>query len=762
MKYLALGSWLRETRRAADKSQRDLAQEIHFDATRISHYEHGDDLPSREYLERYIEILKLEDRAPELWTLFEQARRASLRAKTLAPRQAPSDGVLTLPDAWFEQPRGRHLPLHSYFPLEQAEQVLGQVTSQLENTRNRYSICLTGSGGVGKTTLALEAATRSSEGGAFKDVLWHTARAQRDLDAPESLTDHAGKDFEGVLDSIARQFGLEDFGRLDLETKRLVIADRLWAGRYLILLDNLEEWKGEVKAVKLLMEILGKSRLLITSRDRRLGELDLMWMIPVSGLGKADSKRYLQLEANRRGFHLSKTDLHKLGEIHTFTAGIPYALKRVLGRLQEVGAAAALDAVLHAPAPELREFYAYFFAGDWSALTLAARLLWIYLGRLIPGAISRKQLLQHTALADGWNAAIEELDRHFVLEVTTNPETSDAQLALHPLAGQFIEQLPALVHLNSELADYYQAGCIEQAVRGWLSLACADVSILLNTSTRENILYCVAACFQAQRWEDLRSFWEAISTALYEYGFWKEYEDFERMALDAARALGDHPMEGEVYTELGWIAIEKGELAQAETYCRQSLIVFGQIRDYRGIVISYRYLATILETRCQYELAQDALWKLLARITGYLKGAGPELASQLHRQEIAVRASLGMVLMQMGDFVGAERELHYAFTHASLRSPTSQAEAYFDQGLLWVQQSELEKARGFFEDCLAQCKKLNLRSTGAAALFQLAKIEYLEGDGKKARVMAGQAFRIYHTIGAASKEKQVSDFLAHF
>lgn len=758
MQRAPLGNFLKRQRRAAGLTQKRLAAQIGYHSSRISRIESGEELPKPDYLKQFIRVLNIaEPDAQEIWALYEQAQQEKTRRSLTGAPQTP--GALTPPAEGSDALPGRHLPPHLYFELREHEQYLAQVTELVLRPHPTRVLCLCGVGGIGKTTLALEAATRLLEEGLFTDALWVSLRNAPSVPGQTNPENGSSLEIEQLLDLFALQMGLEDVARQSFAQKRETIANHFWAHRYLILLDNLEVSGNAVELVQQLTAILGNSRLLVTMRDKRLSQLDLVWMIPIEGLSRRDSANFLQREAVRMGQRIGKPTLLRLQHLYGITRGVPYTLKRVLSQTQQWGVETALRIFQTAESTQITDLYAYMFAREWKALDDSARRLWIFLGRTMPAPISLAELAGLRIIPGEFDAALKELIERGLVESTPKQNQAPARLSLHPMAQEFIRRILVQEALSPELALYHETGCIAEAARAWLAALSRDSSFLQG-SARENVTSCIRECDRLGWADRVKAFWEVVSTPLYEFGYWNDYETLEHIALGSVRALGERAIEAEILSELAWIAMERGELEPAEDLAQAALEIFDSLNNCRGIVIAHRYLATIKIEREDFEGARDALRQVLELISRYQTSADPDLAQALRRQEITTRDSLGIVLTELGEYDKAERELEFGYAYALERGPSARAISLYNLGMHWLKRGDPVRAAAFLEDCFQFSRAHNFHKTSADALFQLAAIARERTTLFKARELATQARRRYHQIGASMAEKKVIEFLA--
>ncbi|MDA2804637.1 AfsR/SARP family transcriptional regulator [Nocardiopsis suaedae] len=244
-------------------------------------------------------------------------------------------------------PRKGNLPAPIIDPVgrgEDTERVLALVDGVRLTT-------LTGPGGVGKTTLALQAADRARD--RFPDGVWLVELLERD---------HAGTDGERLAEHVAAALELRDERA---ESGVRSAADRLTTAlrdrRALLVLDNCEQVSAA--AGRLVERLLGAApalRVLATSREPLGVPGESLYTVPV--LAPDDAVRLFEERASAAapGFALDWRNADAVAAICRRLDGLPKAVELAATRIRAMGVselAERLDdrfRVLADPAPGRR------------------------------------------------------------------------------------------------------------------------------------------------------------------------------------------------------------------------------------------------------------------------------------------------------------------------------------------------------------------------------------------------------------------------
>jgi len=251
---MSFGRWLQHRRKALDLTQADLGRRAGCAAVTIHKLETDQLRPSREMAERLAEELGITEK--ERLEFLRRARGTGQPKETAQPRRPP-------------------VPLTSFIGRERE---LEEVQRLLKRSR---LLTLTGTGGVGKTRLALE-------------VVRLLAGKENTQAVVVELPIAIGP--SGVAAAVASGLGLVEQPDRPLRTS---ILDFLRNQRLLLVLDNCEHVVGPVAdLVQSVLSVCEGVQILATSRER-LGLLgETTWRVPSMALPSEDMAAEVQQECD--------------------------------------------------------------------------------------------------------------------------------------------------------------------------------------------------------------------------------------------------------------------------------------------------------------------------------------------------------------------------------------------------------------------------------------------------------------------------------
>jgi predicted ATPase/class 3 adenylate cyclase len=622
-------------------------------------------------------------------------------------------------------------------------------------------VTLSGPGGVGKTRLALQAATELAE--AFADGVCFVALA--------SIGDPAL-----VALSIAQALGIKE---TDAQSPAERIAEHLRRKQILLVLDNFEQ---VIDAAPLLADLLAAApqlRLLVTSRAvlRVSGERELAvpplalpergHLPPLEELSQYEAIALFtqRAQAVSPGFQLTAGTAPAVAQICAQLDGLPLAIELAAARTKLL-APHALLARLHSrlalltggqrdlPARQqtLRS------AIDWSYELLDAgmRALFMRLG-VFAGSFSLAAAEAIASELSTENRGLRNSSEHSILHPSFSMlhliEALVDQSLLRQAPGSDEEPRFALLETIREYAleRLESSGEAEQLRRRhalyYLALAEAAEPELLGAEQsawlprldveHDNLQAALAWCqtdagdveLGLRLCDALWCYWE-IRGLLQEGRRWLE----GMLAL----APGRTALRAAALTGAGGLAFNQGDYAAACALHDESLQIRRELGDRRGIAVSLGNLGNVaLEqgdlgaARARYE---DGLAIMRELDDTWL------IATVLH--------NLGNVAREQGDYAVARAR--YEESLAIMRGvgdKRSLARSLHDLGHLALEQDDDRRATALLEESLALFREMADRQDSAFALYYLGLVACRRQDYTAARALYQESLQIRRELG---------------
>ena len=576
--------------------------------------------------------------------------------------------------------------------------------------RNEKLVVLTGQGGIGKSVLGAEAARRVAwhyPGGVF----WRSAADTEKMGLNE------------LLDAFARPevFGYE-FRTLPVDAKRDVVLDYLrdMKTASLIVVDNAETIKDQA-LWRFLEGIPKPSAALVTSREalEREGV-----HIDIDQMESQEAIRLFVMEARRRkprwGEKLNLLEMKTLDEISGHLDGHPLAIKLAAAMVGSDSLAAIRDRLRAAPPGEVSRRF------DFSYNTLAESEQEL-LHRLAAFASSATEEVIKLACVhpdfvgddalSRWRDDLSELVRKSFVDIVdltaldeSGNEITLRRRRLHPLMRQYVSGKAgeeAMKINRRRAANLFLAYAAQ--FRGNYDALQAE---------HENLLAGMDWAYAAEEWEMVRSFVSATDFYLKTRGYWNEDKIRLEQVTKACEELDDKSGVSSSLHQMGMLAQDTGDIAEARRLYEESLKILQDLGDKSGVSRSLHQLGIlaqhtgdIAEARRLYEeslkISQDlgdksGVSRSLHQL-GMLAQATGDIAEARRLYEESLK-----ILQDLGDKSGVSRSLHQL-------------------GMLAQATGDIPEARRLYEESLKISQDLGDKSGVAITLAQSALLEEMEG-----------------------------------
>jgi predicted ATPase/DNA-binding SARP family transcriptional activator len=675
-------------------------------------------------------------------------------------------------------------------PLVGREREIAELVELIENPAHRL-VTIAGTGGIGKTRLAIAAAGELAY--AFKDGVTFVSLAA--LDSVEFLAATILTALGGSLD-----------GQVDATAQ---LHAYLHSREMLLILDNWEHLLPEEGGVELLAEMLHRApglTVLATSRER-LG-IQAEWLVDLQGLDYPQGQLLAELETfgaiqlfmqrarqAQRGVPLAQADLSAIARICQLVEGLPLAIELAAASVGmrscaeiaaeiQIGAAALTSRFRDAPARQ-RSVRATFehswnllseqercalqrvsvFRGGWQ-VEAAAQVAGASLGTLT--ALVDKSLLR----CDGAGRFdMHELVRQYACDKLIEAHEEEqinsrhldyfAQVAEAAEPGiRGAEQITWLKRLEADL-DNVRAALAWSASGGdaeWgLRLAGAlwrfwfvhghlvegrqwlD-TLLAQTST--TMLDPEVTSVTPEQHRAIRA--TALPRAAYLTFLSSNIEAATVLAdegLALSRQVTDRAVLGFALIIRGAVALLHIDMDQAQALYEEALAILGNETEHKWhMATTYYRLGILAEYKDDYVTAEIWLEKSLTLF-----------------RELGDRISYAAALQPMGEALRSRNDVVQAI--AVLQECSSLYQELGVKGHLIInvmdvlgtvhlEQGDLEQASMLFQDCLTQSRDMGHTPQTSKALHGLAIVALYQHDSQRAKDLLEESLAIMHERGA--------------
>jgi non-specific serine/threonine protein kinase len=750
---LPFGLWLKRKRRALDLTQEELAQQIGCALVTLRKIESGERRPSKPILERLAAILSIPPAEQPAFMTY---------ARAIYPGAAPSlrAAVRETPDRTPWQMSARpvrtdNLPLQLTSFIGREYEV-AEVQRLLAETR---LLTLTGSGGSGKTRLALHAAAGLlSE---YADGVWWVELA--------SLFDPAL-----VPQEIGAALGLRDEAKRPLLDQ---LGDHLHGKSLLLVLDNCEHLIAAcATCADVLLHAAPDLRILVTSieplaiagettyRVPSLRVPDPEHLPPPAGLAQFEAVRLFveRGAAVQPGFAVTEANGAAIADICQRLDGIPLAIELAAARIKML----SVEELRIRLGDQLRVLT----GGSRVALprhrTLRATLDWSY-GLL---AEPERILLRRLAVfVGGWTLEAAEaicggdsLPEAEVLDYLASLVDKSLVILEWPNeAGRYRTLETVRQYASEKLVSSGETQRLrDEHVRYFLSLAEAAVPHLRGSGhlkwlrrlegEHDNLRTALGWSVESEPHLALR-----LAGAL--WGFWfhlgHSVEGYE-WALRTLQAAPDAPardrMRG-LYTAADFAGLRLGRLSEAIALAEESLALGRETGDALAVAISLHQLGIVAIYRGNYDEAERLCQEGLA------------VARAAHESWPAgfLLQDIGLIRVALGADEAAERFFMAALeTHRERGDDWPNTYILRDLGSLAERRGDAERAESLYRQSLSLALEYGDRPVISYDLVCLGRLALRGGELATASQQLTESLRMEWGMASTSDMPEPLDLLA--
>ena len=615
-------------------------------------------------------------------------------------------------------------------------------------------VTLVGPGGVGKTRLALESASRGLDG--FPDGAWLV---------PLSAVDHP----EFLLSAIARALGLTEIGPDPHDALVVELRD----SRTLLVLDGFEHLLPAASALVDLLAGLPDLRVIVTSQTMLRVRGEHVFLVqplgfPEAGeseLSSAQLKGYGaialfmdRMEAVKPAYRPGATDLAAIVEICRKLDGLPLAIELAAARLRLMPPPALLGRLenrfvflVEGPRDLPRRHQTLEAVCDWSYGLLDPREQTMF-RNLAPFAggcsLEAAEWMERGRAAEG--RGLEGGDRREVLDLLASLVEKSLLRQVETGEGEpRFQMLETIRQYGLRLIDTLEEGSavrgrqldylLDLALRAEPALTGPDQAEWLDRLERdyENMVAVMDWGLEAGEVEKAVRLGSAMWWFFWLRGHFGEMRKRLDLALQRGGAL-PRSLRANLHVASGAMATLDGEGDLAARHYEKAVALERERKDPRGMPRALRGFASALGNLGQHEAAVPFYEEALRIDRDLGNRAG----------ESAALRGMGKVALSLGNLDVAQDHFERALDIArSMGEPQHTAYALAGLGDVAREQGQLEEAARLYAEGLRHCRQLGSRPGVLSALQNLAFTEMASSDFESAEARFTEALGMARSLG---------------
>jgi hypothetical protein len=485
-----------------------------------------------------------------------------------------------------------------------------------------WGVLIDGIGGIGKSALAIEAAHRAQEAGAFDAFIFITAK--QNILKPSGIQELTppARTLDDFLNETARVLGQPGIPKLSSDEKRRALLDVLRAMRTLLIYDNLETLSKEDQEAMadFLRELPPACKAIITSR-RRGGE-GAVWL-RVEKLDWDAARGIIENEMARDAGLANKLRRveSRWQELFDETSGSPLALVHTLGLMRVRTALTFENALAMLRGNRDADLQKFIFQEARKELTANDKTALGALSFFVPSATFEAWMQVANLSRNALETTIERLSALSLVDVLVGAE----RYALHPLTRTFVrDELFVDENVAHETgmrfaqywinyAKQFGEGKESYKMYAWLETEWANLDEAANWlwKTADFKNESVGSKDAARMLNDLAS---AIDQFLWFNGRWEEQIQLSTRTYQISRSMHDWSIAGRRAFDLAWIysdyARDIPDLANKwASFCAEVWTKAGNKQEY---ATSVRIRGLVARQRMNYIEAEQLLSEALA------------------------------------------------------------------------------------------------------------------------------------------------------
>ncbi|MGB8689402.1 MAG: tetratricopeptide repeat protein [Microcoleus sp.] len=622
-------------------------------------------------------------------------------------------------------------------------------------------ISIEGCGGVGKTSLALEAAYRCLNANqqnanvpSFEAIIFTSAKAQFLSGQGISERPNRERTLRDIFQAIARTLDTLNTIPADFNEQQKHIRHSLNQQQTLLIVDNLETLDEQQIVLDFLQDLPITVKAVITTRIQTDFPRILLDSLPLD-----EGLHLIQQQAEAKAITITLSET-AASEIYRKTSGIPAAIVYVVGQL---AANYKLENVLNQLLSPTGKVANFCFEGSIQPLRgkLAYQLLMAV--ALFPHPALEEAIIQTTIPNDRDGEAIDE-----ALAKLQQLSLIKYQKNRYQMISLTREYVLNELKINAD----FEAAARERWVSWYLKYSQKhggqDGKEWNNydelSAEWENIQVVIDWCISQEKYSEFLQFWQQVKGYSYAHSYnrdrlnyWRYRLDWTEWLIEAAKRRKDWKTAAEVMCDRAWTLTIVGQakhLELAESLLKKTW----QLRHYQSHTFQIDLAINIAVLRiCKQQFKKALLWLKKALL---LEKMNQQKDEKLKRQHIHISYYQGKIYFLTEDYEQAK--IYYQETLKKSQ------EIGWERGIAlaknWlgdiaVEQENFDEARLLLEESLQIAQRNQDRSREAYCKESLAFLENKQKDLTAANHWANLAIEDFTALGMLPEVERMTVFI---
>ncbi|MFP4220388.1 MAG: NB-ARC domain-containing protein [Phormidium sp.] len=651
---------------------------------------------------------------------------------------------------------------HHNLPALEASRFIGydrqliQLLKLLGDSHPAHRLGIQGIGGIGKTTLVLEAAYRCLLQEQFEAIVFTCAQRQRLVGDRLLRRVKRDRHLGDILHTIARVLQYPHILATDFEVQVERIQDLLSHRRVLLIVDHLKAFEEQEELCSFLYELPSTVKAIITTREHRAFDVN----ITLESLSPSDANALITHHLQEKGLSLNPNEHQQLLDK---TSGIPGAILYQIARLA-AGYPLKIPVAIH----QSDRLTHYYFEGAIMPLrgTEVHRLLMA--AALFPQPMLAKALYQVASVNN--SEGLAKLQRRFLLKQT--PEERYQMLPLtQDYALRELQQNPEFEETARQrwLAWYQQVLETDRPQEARQSLTRSELE-----AEWETIVAVVDWCMGCDRYQEVIEFWRCLNTYHDDQSQTRDRLtdlisslDWETWLMEQAQIRQDWSVLVEVMWQKGWKILQKGKPKQLNN-AEELLQEAWKLRENCNSKITVNLILTIANLNIKKQAFAEALqWldqgesiiqdHLKANYNStHLNSDSPEIS----RYKAQILSSKGEINYKIENYSAAKQCFEKVLQIAQTLD-LDQTEFLSKNWLIHIaiQEQDYEQAKSLVTEALEAAQKREDTYHIAFCLRAFAAVELARDNRSQAMALVNQALQQFQVLKMPVELQETQVFL---